>query len=177
MTDESHDPTSLGSATVGASSPGADETAAQAGDEPMAGWGEASSGSTWAGIDGETEPSEAEGRHGRRPTSYGLPPITQRSSDLRAAISDMLTTKAPAPISRLAARVSDDHSVEVAEATSQEEGDEVMTDSTSTDPAPRRTSPVGKLAALTSERPELVIGAAFVSGLVLATILKRLARR
>ena len=33
-----------------------------------------------------------------------------------------------------------------------------------------------KLASLTDERPEVVIGAAFVGGLMIATILKRLAR-
>ena len=33
-----------------------------------------------------------------------------------------------------------------------------------------------KLASLTSERPEVVVAAAFVGGLVIATILKRLAR-
>jgi hypothetical protein len=32
------------------------------------------------------------------------------------------------------------------------------------------------LSSLTSERPEVVIGAAFLGGLMIATVLKRLAR-
>jgi hypothetical protein len=40
-----------------------------------------------------------------------------------------------------------------------------------------RASDVGaKLASLSSERPEVVIGAAFVGGLLIASIIKRLAR-
>jgi len=36
--------------------------------------------------------------------------------------------------------------------------------------------PIGRVRALAAERPEVVVGAAFAGGLVLATILKRLAR-
>lgn len=40
----------------------------------------------------------------------------------------------------------------------------------------RGASQLGKLVALVNERPEVGLGIAFVGGLVLATILKRLAR-
>jgi len=47
---------------------------------------------------------------------------------------------------------------------------------TKTQLAERRSDANDKLGTLASERPEVVIGAAFVGGLVIATILKRLAR-
>jgi hypothetical protein len=55
---------------------------------------------------------------------------------------------------------------------------EPPTDSASpTDQLAARASEVGtQLAKLSSERPEVVVGAAFVGGLLIATIIKRLAR-
>ncbi|HWE15454.1 MAG TPA: hypothetical protein VG365_18150 [Solirubrobacteraceae bacterium] len=43
-------------------------------------------------------------------------------------------------------------------------------------PAPDESSPAGGGSLLPADRPELAVGAAFAGGLVLALILKRLAR-
>lgn len=182
MTDDSQDPSSEPAPED------APDTSGDLAEQPLTPWASAAQDGTWTPIEveGESvpaadpvepEPITSAGRS-RRPTSIGLPPVTERSSNLRASIRDSLTTAPPRPFARGevsgepepsggASAVQSTHAASASRSTG------------SAGPAEPPTFPplVERIVALSSERPEVLLGAAFVGGVFLATILKRFARR
>lgn len=198
---------------MGATSAGSSDEAPEGAGQSLGSWGVPATDPTWTPIEASSEPAGAasseppraapsepagtssgpdapgpatSAARSKRPTAYGLPPVTERSSDLRSTISDALTTKAPSPLSRLsAAAAGAAAAVGSAASSAAHAGEHRASETAPAQPTPNAQpseskpsgpSPIEQLKALTAERPEVAIGAAFLGGLLLATILKRLAR-
>jgi hypothetical protein len=91
-------------------------------------------------------------------------PITEPQS---AASHGAHVPRVPNPVSLLGSRIPKD----------KLPTDRISMDKLPLDKLPTDKLPIGKLQTLTKQRPELGLGLAFAGGLVIATILKRLARR
>lgn len=152
MTDDARDQDAAGSAGA----EGADTSSLES-------WSGAVEQPTWTPIDPDAETSAA-GERVRRPSSLlGDTPIPPRAAALRASVSEKI------------AAVSHGGSSGSGDTGGVRAGGGGGIPSVGPAPLPGEDLIV-RLRTLAAERPEVVVGAAFVGGLVLATILKRLAR-
>lgn len=126
-------------------------------------WSGAPEQSTWTSIDPDADTGTgAGGERVRRPSSLlGDTPIPPRAAALRSSLSEKI------------ASVS--HGGSGGAPTGGDAGAGGGTPIGGTAPL-QSEQPIERLRRLIAERPEVAVGAAFVGGLVLASILKRLAR-
>jgi hypothetical protein len=109
------------------------------------------------------------------PGSRVPPPVEPEPAEEPAPVSEPETAashgahipRVPNPVSLLGGRIPKD----------KLPTDRISMDKLPLDKLPTDKLPIGKLQTLTRQRPELGLGLAFAGGLLIATILKRLARR
>jgi hypothetical protein len=106
------------------------------------------------------------------PGSRVPPPVTPEPAEQSDPVTEpepaaSHVSRVPNPVSLLGSRIPKD----------KIPTDRISMDKLPLDKLPTDKLPIGKLQTLTKQRPELGLGLAFAGGLVIATILKRLARR
>ena len=142
-----------------------DATDDSSGEQQLGTWGEPTSEPEWTAIEVEVE-SAGPGTAEPVPSSQVPEGRSRRPSSLRAQIGESVNV----PRRKLAPPPPFPPTVAGAP--------QATTGSAGAEPAraPAGPSQVEKFVALVNERPEVGLGVAFIGGLVIASILKRLAR-
>ncbi|HTW12108.1 MAG TPA: hypothetical protein VME01_05145 [Solirubrobacteraceae bacterium] len=158
-------------------------------DESLDSWSESSEQPTWTPIDVESEnpaadaikPAAGPNPYAAIPQGEPVPaaPAGRRPSSLRAALDERLPNVPRRSLTPPPLRHNQADSPASAAASAPAPAPAVSA-ATSRAAEPKAHSGPGlpeRIIVLVNERPEVAIGVAFVGGLLLATILKRLGRR